>query len=143
MDKVFRIAIYGVLFEEGRILMTRSDTPRGPIWNFPGGALEWGEDPASAVEREFMEETGLTVRIDDLLYTSRLFHANPHFPHQQSYHTYYQVERTQGEVLAAGNGDDVLGVAWYALGAMPVGEMIKSDLEFLHHLKTSGKYGPA
>ena len=31
-------------------------------WGVPGGKVEYGETLASAVEREFMEETGLSLR---------------------------------------------------------------------------------
>jgi 8-oxo-dGTP pyrophosphatase MutT (NUDIX family) len=45
--------------EEGRILLhKRSDTNS---WSFPGGGVEPGESPASAVVREVLEETGYQV----------------------------------------------------------------------------------
>jgi ADP-ribose pyrophosphatase YjhB (NUDIX family) len=45
---------------EGRILlMRRADDGR---WGLPAGAVDPGESPAAAVEREVREETGLIVR---------------------------------------------------------------------------------
>jgi 8-oxo-dGTP pyrophosphatase MutT (NUDIX family) len=46
--------------DEGRVLlMRRADNGR---WGFPAGAIDPGESPAQAVEREVREETGLQVR---------------------------------------------------------------------------------
>ncbi len=48
-----------ILNEQGQVLLFRH-TYRGDIpWGLPGGWLKRGEDPARAVEREIMEETGL------------------------------------------------------------------------------------
>ncbi|QHQ61300.1 NUDIX domain-containing protein [Anaerocolumna sedimenticola] len=45
-------------------------------WEFAGGGLKFGEDLLDGLSREILEEVGLTVRIDRLLYAiSRL--VNP------------------------------------------------------------------
>ena len=35
-------------------------------WTLPGGGIDFGEDPEDAVVREFIEETGLTVKVRKL-----------------------------------------------------------------------------
>lgn len=55
----------GVLAWQGRLLIQKRP-PRGVwagLWEFPGGRVEPGETPGQAVVREFMEETGLDVRV--------------------------------------------------------------------------------
>jgi len=37
------------------------------VWEFPGGAIEFGEHPARTAEREAKEETGLGVKVQKLL----------------------------------------------------------------------------
>jgi A/G-specific adenine glycosylase len=58
-------AAVGLLFRDGRFLVQRR-APRGllgGLWEFPGGKVERGEAPARAVRREFLEETGLRVKV--------------------------------------------------------------------------------
>ena len=60
-----RVAAYGLLVEEGRLLLCRlSEGVRGHHgrWTLPGGGIEFGETPADAMVREVEEETGLLVR---------------------------------------------------------------------------------
>lgn len=45
---------------DGRVLLIRTRKWRG-LWGVPGGKLEYGETLKAALEREFLEETGLTL----------------------------------------------------------------------------------
>ncbi len=55
----------GVLVHEGKIyVQKRLDTGLwAGFWELPGGRIEQGENPEQAVVREFMEETGFTVKV--------------------------------------------------------------------------------
>lgn len=58
------VAVAGLVRDAaGRVLMIRS--PRGD-WEFPGGQVEEGEDLVSALQREVLEETGITVAVGKL-----------------------------------------------------------------------------
>lgn len=63
---VQRIAAYGVALDQGRVLLVRASamSDLAGAWSLPGGGVDHGEDPADTVVREFVEETGLAVRID-------------------------------------------------------------------------------
>ena len=60
---------YGVLVDEGRVVLVRSSNPRHapPLWWLPGGGVDFGESPDETVVREFAEETGLLVANPTLL----------------------------------------------------------------------------
>lgn len=59
-----------VVDEQGRILLIRR-TDNG-LWALPGGAQEFGEYIAETAVRETLEETGVIVRVTDIvgLYTN-------------------------------------------------------------------------
>jgi 8-oxo-dGTP diphosphatase len=51
----------GILEQNGRLLICRrrSDQPHPGKWEFPGGKLEAGETPETALVRELREELGI------------------------------------------------------------------------------------
>jgi 8-oxo-dGTP diphosphatase len=64
-----RVAVYGICEDgAGHVLLVRAArylTVAGR-WFLPGGGIDHGEDPVTALEREFGEETGLQVRVGGL-----------------------------------------------------------------------------
>lgn len=65
-----RVAAYGLIVRDGRILLCRISSAlpaNAGEWTLPGGGIEFGEDPADAVVREVREETGLRVKVKDLV----------------------------------------------------------------------------
>src|SRR4051794_16300447 len=60
-----RIGAAAAVMDGERLLLTKR-TDNGE-WCLPGGAIEPGERPAEAAERETLEETGLSVRVTGLI----------------------------------------------------------------------------
>lgn len=65
-----RVGAYAVIVEAGRVLLTHWQlapsermvlTAATSGWTLPGGGLEPGEEPAGAMVREVLEETGFRV----------------------------------------------------------------------------------
>lgn len=65
MNKSLGVATFAyVVNEDNKVLLLRrakNDTFPGK-WEFPGGGLEYGEDPKESIEREVYEEAGIHVR---------------------------------------------------------------------------------
>jgi len=75
-----RVAAYAVVVRAEEVLLARWTSPRGPEWTLPGGGLDFGEDPADAAVREVREETGYTVRLEDLLFVNSFRRVLPDAP---------------------------------------------------------------
>jgi 8-oxo-dGTP diphosphatase len=62
------VGIGGVIIDQGRtLLIRRGSEPLLGEWSIPGGTLELGESLQEGVARELLEETGLEVRVLDLI----------------------------------------------------------------------------
>ncbi|MGD0173714.1 MAG: NUDIX hydrolase N-terminal domain-containing protein [Anaerolineales bacterium] len=55
-----KVSVRGAVFRGGKILLVRDRADGG--WCMPGGWADVGDSPSAMVEREVMEESGLTVR---------------------------------------------------------------------------------
>jgi len=62
------VGIGGVGIEDGRaLLIRRGSEPLLGQWSIPGGTLELGETLVEGTERELQEETGLAVKVLDMI----------------------------------------------------------------------------
>jgi len=61
------VVVAAIIERDGRILICRrASSDSHPLkWEFPGGKVRPGEDPASALRRELWEELGVHVEIGD------------------------------------------------------------------------------
>lgn len=63
------------------------------MWEFPGGKLEEGEPPESAVVRECWEECGIEVEVTGILDVT-----HHHYPEKEVLLLFYRCELRAGEV---------------------------------------------
>jgi len=62
------VGVGGVVIQDGRaLLIRRGSEPLKGEWSIPGGMLEVGETLVEGVTRELLEETGLEVRVIELI----------------------------------------------------------------------------
>ena len=61
------IVVVALLWRAGRLLICQRKEigAFASKWEFPGGKIEPGEEPRSALERELFEELGIRARIGD------------------------------------------------------------------------------
>ena len=108
----------GVIVDRGRtVLIRRGTEPLLGQWSIPGGTIEIGETLEEAVRRELREETGLEVRVLELIELfDRIYLENGAVPSQDKkkprYHYViadYLCEMVGGEARA---GSDVTDLAF-------------------------------
>ncbi|MBH0328687.1 ADP-ribose pyrophosphatase [Brevibacillus brevis] len=63
-----RLRVTVVVEHEGKVLLIREQTQRGIFYNLPGGIVEYLEAIPDAAKREVMEETGLLVEMERLIW---------------------------------------------------------------------------
>ena len=62
------VGVGGVIIDRGRaLLIRRGSEPLLGEWSIPGGTLELGESLGHGVARELLEETGIEVRVLDMI----------------------------------------------------------------------------
>ncbi|MBI3404169.1 MAG: NUDIX domain-containing protein [Acidobacteria bacterium] len=121
------VGVGGVVIHGGRaLLIRRGGPPLEGQWSIPGGTLELGETLTVGVARELLEETGVRVRVLDLIEVfERIFPGDGQKPVDTSaaggtpvphpkYHFVivdYLCEALDS-VPQAKHGSDVTDVAW-------------------------------
>jgi 8-oxo-dGTP diphosphatase len=105
------VGVGGVVIHEGRaLLIKRGSEPLKDQWSIPGGTLELGESIQEGVRRELLEETGIEVRVGELIEVfDRIFRDAAG---EIQYHFVivdYLCEKISGEAKPA---SDVTDVAW-------------------------------
>jgi 8-oxo-dGTP pyrophosphatase MutT (NUDIX family) len=114
---------YGIVFDEiGRVLLV-SAPELGFYWALPGGALEPGETLITALEREFEEETGLTVTVGQVVENTDEFAIMPTGTPIHGLLHYYLVSIKGGTLLPQGNGFDTGSVAFMDINSLPADQI--------------------
>jgi 8-oxo-dGTP diphosphatase len=64
MSKTFSLGQKAFIVRNSKVLVIKRSlaVAKGGFWDIPGGRLEWGEDLASGLAREVLEETGLRLK---------------------------------------------------------------------------------
>jgi 8-oxo-dGTP diphosphatase len=113
------VGVGGVVIDNGRaLLIRRASEPLRGEWSIPGGMLELGETLEQGVARELLEETGLQVRVLELIevferivYAPNGERAGRGDPERPRFHYVivdYLCERISGEHAAASDVTDVV-----------------------------------
>ena len=108
-----KVAAAVILEREGRILLVRRvNEPQQGKWSLPAGFIDAGEDPKEAAVREVYEETGLRVRVTELLDVI----GGREYPNGADIVILYSGVIEGGELAAA---DDADAAAFFDYEALP------------------------
>ena len=139
LGRMTRLAAYGVVRRGGSVLLCRISPsyPAAGDWTLPGGGIEFGEAPDTAVVREVQEETGLVARISGaptILSHTGVWPARPGRPDAIAYHHVrfvYPMDVVGGaERVEVGGSTDAFG--WFTpadAAALPIVGLVSLALD--------------
>ena len=91
-----RVRVCGLCWDEGKLLLINHRlVTETRFWSPPGGGVEFEERLESALEREFLEETGLQIQAGNFLFGCEFIHAPLH-----AIELFFSVTRTGGKLVA-------------------------------------------
>lgn len=99
-----------ILLPGDRVVLVRRKHPP-PGWALPGGFVDAGETLEAAAVREAREETGLEVRLTDLVYV----YSDPRRDPRRHTVSAVFLGRAAGEPVGADDADEARGFRWDAL----------------------------
>lgn len=75
-----RLRVNGLIVRNEKLLLLKMKSPTRdrPFWIPPGGGVELGEPLESALQREILEETGISIRKPEMWYISEYIHKPWH-----------------------------------------------------------------
>ncbi|MFM9021811.1 MAG: NUDIX domain-containing protein [Sediminibacterium sp.] len=89
---LFNVRVYGILLDAEQGLLVSDEFIRGQyITKLPGGGLEIGEGTRDCLQREFLEETGLSVKVGEHIYTTDFYQLSAFNHKDQIISIYYRV----------------------------------------------------
>ncbi len=98
MNKRFNIRVYGILVDDGRLLVNEEIIKGRKIIKLPGGGLDWGEGTHDCLVREWKEELGIDIKVKAHFYTTDFFQHSA-FDDSQVISIYYMVAATMPDVI--------------------------------------------
>jgi ADP-ribose pyrophosphatase YjhB (NUDIX family) len=99
-----KVAVAALITKDKKVLLVRrAIQPAIGSWTLPAGFLNAHEDPADAVIRECLEETGLQVKVGDII---TVLSGREH-PRGADILLVYQAEITGGDLHASDDADAV------------------------------------
>jgi 8-oxo-dGTP diphosphatase len=132
-EKVIEVAAAVLRRADGAFLLAQR--PAGKVyagyWEFPGGKVEAGEPPATALARELHEELGIDIG-PTYPWLTRVFT----YPHGTVRLNFFRVHEWRGEP----HPREDQAIAWQSVGATMAAPMLPANAPVLASLALPGEY---
>jgi mutator protein MutT len=90
-----RIRVAACIEKEGSLLLVEHKKEGRRYWLLPGGGVEFGETIEESLVREVREETGIAIRVGELLF---VIDTIPPDRHRHIVHMVFRTDATGGEL---------------------------------------------
>lgn len=89
-----RSRVNGILIKGEKLLMVRHKMGEGRVfWNVPGGGMKFGSSAEQNLIREFKEETGLNIKVDEFLFIHEFLQPPLH-----AIELFFEVKQVSGKL---------------------------------------------
>jgi ADP-ribose pyrophosphatase YjhB (NUDIX family) len=129
----FNVRVYGILTDNGNVLVSDEYIKGKHITKFPGGGLEFGEGTIDCVIREFKEELGLNIEVARHFYTTDFFVTSAFNTNSQVISIYYLVNaldpfnfKTSAKVFDYEKKEGAQSLRW-----IPLADIKESNFTFV------------
>lgn len=109
-----KLDVRGAVFQDGKILMVRGRQDQ--LWTLPGGWIDVGESPSTAVTKEILEETGYLTKPIKLVacFDRNLWGERPYLQHVHK--LFFHCQIISGSPQTSLETDKI---AFFALDGLP------------------------
>lgn len=98
MQKRFNVRVYGLLIQNGQLLVNEEQIRDRSVVKLPGGGLHWGEGTHDCLIREWKEELDIDITVGDHFYTTSFFQHSA-FDDSQVISIYYLVSAPRNPAI--------------------------------------------
>ncbi len=120
----FSIGVGAVVFSGDKaLLVQRGQNPNRGAWQIPGGYAEADEDIALSIEREVLEEAGVTAKIRDAIGFRHAIGGGIGGPSTNIY-IVFRLDAEPGETSF--DNDEIIGAGYFSLDEMANMERVQS-----------------
>lgn len=118
-ERFVRVGTAALIFRGTKVLLGKRKGSHGAgTWSFPGGHVDFGEDPIDSVRREVLEETGIKVGVIERY--APMPWVNTHFPKEgKQYVTLFFTCKDLGEDPTLMEPDKCEQWAWCDVRSLP------------------------
>jgi ADP-ribose pyrophosphatase len=137
-----RVGVGAVVIRDGRVLLVRRGVPPSQgVWAIPGGALEVGETLREGAQREILEETGVSIRAGEQIFTGDLMERDA----DGRIRFHYVVIDFLGEYVSGevNGSDDALDARWVTAEELGALSATKTTLKLLRQIGFISQAGSA
>ena len=125
--------------DAGRLLLgRRSDDGQ---WSLLAGSVDPGEQPADAIVREVLEESGVRIRVDGIAGVALHPHTYPNGDRCQFFNVWFRCTAIGGTARVA--DDESVDMRWFAPEALPpVNDWVRHRIEVALRDEPAAWYAP-